>query len=118
MMALLEDQLMPSIEVDGFYTLCLRDAIRPMHPNAPTLSQAAVDLVRAARARGMPQSTLIGELEEASRAVEWVTPYEVEVHSRAFWLGRVAIESAYDAPAGQHAEAQRRESTRERPRSY
>ena len=109
---------MPSIEVDGFYTLCLRDAIRPMHPNSPTLGQASADLVRAAVARGIEREALLAELEEASRAVEWVTPYEVEIHTRAFWLGRMAIESAYHAPAELQPEAQQRDSPRGRPRSY
>jgi hypothetical protein len=117
-MAPLEDQPMPSIEVDGFYTLCLRDAIRPTHTNEPTLGRAAVDLVLVARARGIEQHVLLAELEEASHAVEWVTPFEVEVHSRACWLGRMAIESAYDAPPEMCPEARRRDSPHQRPSSY
>jgi len=109
---------MHSLEVDGFYTLCLRDAIRPMHANVPTLSRAAADLVRAARSRGIERQALLDELEAASCAVEWVTAYEVEIYSRAFMLGRTAIESAYDAPAEMGAGAQRRDSPAERPRSY
>jgi len=109
---------MPSIEVDGFYTLCLRDAIRPTHTNEPTLGRAAVDLVLVARARGIEQHVLLAELEEASHAVEWVTPFEVEVHSRACWLGRMAIESAYDAPPEMCPEARRRDSPHQRPSSY
>ena len=109
---------MPSFEVDGFYTLCLRDAIRPMHMSAPTLGQAAADLVWAARSRDVDESALLAELENASRTMEWVTPYEVEIHSRAFWLGRMAIESAYAAPAERRPEAGWREIPHERPRSY
>jgi hypothetical protein len=109
---------MPSIEVDGFYTLCLRDALRPMHTNEPTLGRAAADLVQVARTRGVAQHVLLAELEEASRSVEWVTPFEVEVYSRACWLGRMAIESAYDAPPEMCPEARRPDSTHEGPSAW
>jgi hypothetical protein len=86
---------MHSLEVDGFYTLCLCDAIRPTPRSASSLRRAAADLVWAARTRGVEQHLLLDELERESRALDWVTPYEVEVHSRALQLGRMAIEAAY-----------------------
>ena len=109
---------MLSIEVDGFYTLCMRDAIRPMHTSAPSLGQAAADLVWVARARGIEQSRLLSELESASRTVEWVTPYEIEVHTRAVRLGRMAIESAYATHADMPPDARLRQAHHERPMSY
>ena len=109
---------MNSLEVDGFYTLCLRDAIRPVHANVPSLSRAAADLVRVARARGIEQHAVLAELEAASRSVEWVTPYVEEIYTRAFLLGRAAIEAAYGMPAEMHMESGRRDSPGERPRSY
>ena len=88
---------MRSIEVDGFYTLCLRDAIRPMQTHRPTLRRAAADLVWVARSRAMEQGALLAELERASRSVEWITAFEVEIHTRALALGRMTIEEAYAA---------------------
>jgi hypothetical protein len=88
---------MRSIEVDGFYTLCLRDAIRPMQTHRPTLRRAAADLVWFARSRAIEQGPLLVELERASRSVEWVTAFEMEIHGRALRLGRMALEEAFAA---------------------
>ena len=109
---------MRSIEVDGFYTLCMRDAIRPMHSSAPTLSRAAADLVWVARARGIEQGVLLAELESASRTVEWVTPYEIEVHTRALMLGGMALEAAYAAHSDTRQDARSRQVFQERPMTY
>ena len=88
---------MSSIEVDDFYTVCLRDAIRPMFAHRPTLRRAAADLVSFARSRAMEPGVLLAELERAARTLEWVTAFEQEIHGRALTLGRAAIEEAYGA---------------------
>jgi hypothetical protein len=102
----LANRPMHSLEVDGFYTLCLCDAIRPTPKSASSLHRAAADLVWAARTRGVEQRVLLDELERESRALDWVTPYEVEVHSRALHLGRMAIEVAYATFADAHPDVQ------------
>ena len=87
---------MSSLAIEGFYTLCLRDAMRPGHGTIPALARAASDLVAFAKARAIDQSVLLGELDRASRSVEWVTSFEIAVHTEALALGRAAILRAYD----------------------
>jgi hypothetical protein len=86
---------MSSLAVDGFYTLCLRDVMRPAHGAAPPLTRAASDLVAFAQSRGIDQQTLLAELDRASRSVEWVTSFEMQVHTQALALGHEAIQQAY-----------------------
>lgn len=86
---------MSSFAIDGFYTLCLRDAMRPAHTSTPALARAASDLVAFAQARAIDQAALLAELDRASRSVEWVTSFEVAVHTQALALGRAAIQQAY-----------------------
>jgi hypothetical protein len=88
---------MSSLAIEGFYTLCLRDAMRPEHGSMPALARAASDLVAYAKARAIDQSALLAELDRASRSVEWVTSFEIAVHTEALALGSAAIERAYDA---------------------
>jgi hypothetical protein len=88
---------MSSLAVDGFYTLCLRDAMRPAHHSTPALSRAASDLVAFARSRAIDEHALLAELDRASRSVEWVTSFEIAVHTQALALGRAAIQQAYRA---------------------
>lgn len=88
---------MSSLAIEGFYTLCLRDAMRPEHGSMPALARAASDLVAYARARGIDQSVLLAELDRASRSVEWVTSFEIAVHTEAVALGRAAIERAFES---------------------
>ena len=88
---------MSSLAVDGFYTLCLRDAMRPGHHSAPALGRAASDLVSFARSRSIDEHVLLAELDRASRSVEWVTSFEIAVHTQALTLGRAAIQQAYRA---------------------
>jgi hypothetical protein len=109
---------MRPLQVDGFYTLCLCDAIRPTPASASSVTRAAVDLVWAARRRGVEQHALLDELERESRAVEWVTPFEVQVHSRALQSGRAAIESAYATPSDMQLDVRSRSPAREQPRLY
>ena len=90
---------MSSLAIEGFYTLCLRDAMRPGHGTMPALARAASDLVAFAKARGIDQNILLGELDRASRSVEWVTSFEIAVHTEALTLGRAAIQRAYGAAA-------------------
>jgi hypothetical protein len=85
-----------SLAVDGFYTLCLRDAMRPAHSSAPSLARAASDLVAFAQSRSIDRHTLLAELDQVSRAVDWVTSFEVQVHTQALALGRMAIQQAYE----------------------
>jgi hypothetical protein len=87
---------MSSLAIEGFYTLCLRDAMRPGHTSMPGLARAASDLVAYAKARGLDQSVLLAELDRASHSVEWVTSFEIAVHTEAVALGRAAIQRAYD----------------------
>jgi hypothetical protein len=87
---------MSSLAIEGFYTLCLRDAMRPGHNSMPGLARAASDLVAYAKTRGLDPSTLLAELDRASHSVEWVTSFEIAVHTEALALGRAAIERAYD----------------------
>ena len=101
---------MSSIEVDGFYTLCLRDAIRPMHAHRPTLKRAAADLVWFARSRGIEPAALLAELEGSSHTVEWVTAFENEIHRRALALGRSAIEEAFLLPPRSSQDMTRRDT--------
>jgi hypothetical protein len=86
---------MDSLAIDGFYTLCLRDALRPANDSAPSLARAAHDLVVFAHSRGTDQATVLAELDRASRSVEWVTSFEVHVHTQALTLGRSAIAQAW-----------------------
>ena len=86
---------MSSLAIDGFYTLCLRDVMRPGHGAAPLLARAAADLVAFAQSRSIDQHTLLAELDRASRSVEWITSFEIEVHTQALALGRAAIQHAY-----------------------
>jgi hypothetical protein len=86
---------MSSLAIDGFYTLCLRDAMRPAHTSTPPLARAAADLVAFAQTRAIDQAALLAELDRASRSVEWVTSFEVAVHTQALALGRAAIQQAY-----------------------
>lgn len=88
---------MSSLAIDGFYTLCLRDAMRPEHTSTPSLARAASDLVVFAQSRGTDQATLLAELDRASRSVEWVTSFEIAVHTQALALGRAAIVQAFRA---------------------
>jgi hypothetical protein len=88
---------MSSLAVDGFYTLCLRDAMRPAHHTEPALGRAASDLVAFARARAIDEHTLLAELDHTSRSVEWITSFEIAVHTQALALGRAAILQAYRA---------------------
>lgn len=88
---------MSSLAIDGFYTLCLRDAMQPAHTSTPLLARAASDLVAFAQTRAMDQAALLTELDRASRSVEWVTSFEVAVHTQALALGRAAIQQAYRA---------------------
>ncbi|NUO37843.1 MAG: hypothetical protein HOQ31_04485 [Gemmatimonadaceae bacterium] len=89
---------MSSLAIEGFYTLCLRDAMRPEHGSLPALARAASDLVAYARARSIDQSVLLAELDRASRSVEWVTSFEIAVHTEAVALGRTAIQQAFALP--------------------
>jgi hypothetical protein len=109
---------MHSLEVSGFYTLCLCDAIRPTPASASSVRRAAADLVWAARRRGIEQRTLLDELERESHGVEWVTPYEVEVHSRALRSGREAVESAYATAADVQPAARSRSTSSGQPRLH
>jgi hypothetical protein len=111
-----EDHPMSSIEVDGFYTLCLRDAIRPMHAHNPSLNRAATDLVWFARSRGIEPGALLADLDHASRSVEWVTAFETEIHGRAITLGRKAIEEAFAALPDAARDGASRNAPTERPR--
>ena len=86
---------MSSLAIEGFYTLCLRDAMRPGHTSMPGLARAASDLVAYAKARGLDQSILLAELDRASHSVEWITSFEIAVHTEALRLGRSAIQQAY-----------------------
>lgn len=86
---------MSSLAIEGFYTLCLRDAMRPAHTSMPVLPRAASDLVAYAQTRGIDQQALLAELDRASRSVEWVTAFEIAVHTQALALGRAAIQQAY-----------------------
>jgi hypothetical protein len=86
---------MSSLAIEGFYTLCLRDAMRPAHTSMPALSRAALDLAAYAQTRGLDQNVLLAELDRASHSVEWVTSFEIAVHTQAVALGRAAIEQAY-----------------------
>jgi hypothetical protein len=95
-----EDTSMSSLAVDGFYTLCLRDVMRPDNGAAPQLARAASDLVAFAHSRGIDQHTLVAELDRASRSVEWVTSFEIQVHTQALALGRAAIQQAYGSSPG------------------
>ena len=88
---------MSSLAIEGFYTLCLRDAMRPAHTSMPALPRAASDLVSYAQTRGVDQHTLLAELDRASHSVEWVTVFEIAVHTQALALGRAAILQAYRA---------------------
>jgi hypothetical protein len=89
---------MSSLAIEGFYTLCLRDAMRPGHSSLPGLARAASDLVEYAKARAIDQTVLLAELDRASRSVEWVTSFEIAVHTEALALGRAAIQQAYEGP--------------------
>jgi hypothetical protein len=40
---------------------------------------------------------LLAELDRASHSVEWVTSFEIAVHTEALALGRAAIQRAYDS---------------------
>ena len=91
---------MSSLAVDGFYTLCLRDAMRPAHHSTPVLGRAASDLVAFARSRSIDEHALLAELDRASRSVEWVTSFEIAVHTQALSLGRAAIQQAYRGVPG------------------
>jgi hypothetical protein len=91
---------MDSLAIDGFYTLCLRDALRPANDSAPSLARAAHDLVVFAQSRGTDQATVLAELDRASRSVEWVTSFEVHVHTQALSLGRAAIVQAWRTAPG------------------
>jgi hypothetical protein len=86
---------MSSLAIEGYYTLCLRDAMRPAHTSMPALGRAACDLVAYAQTRGIDQSALLAELDRASHSVEWVTSFEIAVHTKALELGRAAIQQAY-----------------------
>jgi hypothetical protein len=86
---------MSSLAIEGYYTLCLRDAMRPAHTSMPALARAALDLVAYAQTRGIDQSALLAELDRASHSVEWVTSFEIAVHTKALELGRTAIQHAY-----------------------
>jgi hypothetical protein len=88
---------MSSLAIEGFYTLCLRDAMRPGHSSLPGLARAASDLVAFAQTRGVDQNTLLAELDRAAHSVEWVTSFEIAVHTEALALGRAAITRAYQA---------------------
>jgi hypothetical protein len=88
---------MSSLAIEGFYTLCLRDAMRPGHSTMPALTRAASDLVAYAKARAIDQSMLLTELDHASHSVEWITSFEIAVHTEALALGRAAIQQAYGA---------------------
>jgi hypothetical protein len=88
---------MSSLAIEGFYTLCLRDAMRPGHSTMPALSRAASDLVAYAKARAIDQTVLLSELDRASHSVEWVTSFEIAVHTEALALGCAAIQKAYEA---------------------
>jgi hypothetical protein len=87
---------MSSLAIEGFYTLCLRDAMRPGHSSMPALARAASDLVAYAKARAIDQSMLLAELDRASHSVEWVTSFEIAVHTEALGLGRAAIQQAFE----------------------
>jgi hypothetical protein len=89
---------MSSLAIEGFYTLCLRDAMRPGHSSMPALARAASDLVAYARARAIDQPVLLAELDRASHSVEWITSFEIAVHTEALALGRAAIQQAYESP--------------------
>lgn len=91
---------MSSLAVDGFYTLCLRDVMRPDNGAAPQLARAASDLVVFAHSRGIDQQTLLTELDRASRSVEWVTSFEIQVHTQALALGRSVIQQAFASLPG------------------
>ena len=88
---------MSSLAIEGFYTLCLRDAMRPGHNSMPGLARAASDLVAYAKTRGIDPGVLLAELDRASHSVEWVTSFEIAVHTEALALGRTAIQRAYDS---------------------
>ena len=111
---------MSSLAVDGFYTLCLRDAMRPAHHSTPALSRAASDLVAFARSRAIDEHALLTELDRASRSVEWVTSFEIAVHTQALTLGRAAIQHAYRHAPDLYdvqgtATAPRQQQTRDQP---
>jgi hypothetical protein len=91
-----EGHAMSSLAIEGFYTLCLRDAMRPGHSSMPALARAASDLVAYAKARAIDQAGLLAELDRASHSVEWVTSFEIAVHTEALALGRAAIQQAYE----------------------
>ena len=86
---------MSSLAIEGYYTLCLRDAMRPAHTSMPALARAASDLVAYAQTRGIDQGALLAELDRASHSVEWVTSFEIAVHTKALELGSTAIRNAY-----------------------
>jgi hypothetical protein len=90
---------MSSLAIEGFYTLCLRDAMRPGHNSMPALTRAASDLVAYAKARAIDQTVLLTELDRASHSVEWITSFEIAIHTEALALGRAAIQQAYEAPS-------------------
>lgn len=107
--------VMKALAIEGFYTLCLRDALRPLSGSAPSLERAASDLAMFARMRGIDQTTVLAELETASKAVEWVTSFEAHVHTQAVTLGQRAIQQAY-AALPENADLQSPGASPERPR--
>jgi hypothetical protein len=48
----------------------------------------------------LDQSILLAELDRASHSVEWVTSFEIAVHTEALALGRAAIQRAFDVTPG------------------